>query len=325
MTDIGEINTYQIKSGILGHCVGDALGVPVEFKSRDVRRKKPVTDMQGFGSHQLPEGTWSDDTSMTLCLIDSLTSNNLDYADIMKKFHSWAYDGYYTPYGKMFGIGQVVLKAMFRYERGSEPLECGGNSERDNGNGSLMRILPIVFYLKSEYGESFSENRDAYSIIHNISSLTHAHAYSKIACGMYISIAGELMKGQNINDSILIGIDNSLKYYRSSYEFSEFLIPFNRVIDQNFSSLSLDEIRSTGYVVDSLESALWCLLNTDDYSSCVLRAVNLGGDTDTIAAIAGGLAGITYGFDDIPKDWINKIVKLEYIYNLCEKFALSLM
>ena len=149
----------KILGGILGLAVGDALGVPVEFQSRESLRRNPVTDMRGYGTHNQPPGTWSDDTSLTLCLLDSLEKKcdeqwaivgdlpKPDYTDIMHKFLSWAYKGKYTAHNEVFDIGIATRKALQRFRDGTEPLRCGGTSEQDNGNGSLMRMLPIVFYL----------------------------------------------------------------------------------------------------------------------------------------------------------------------------------
>src|SRR6056297_390770 len=131
-------------SAIMGLCVGDALGVPVEFKSRYQLKRDPVVYMRSYGTYNQPAGTWSDDTSMTLCTLDSL-SNGLDYKDIMDKFLSWYKDGEYTPQGNTFDIGMATSKALNKYDSGEEHLESGGTEERDNGNGSLMRILFVLF------------------------------------------------------------------------------------------------------------------------------------------------------------------------------------
>ena len=237
----------------------------------------------------------------------------------MQKFLSWLDNAEYTPYGKVFDVGRTSLKSIFRFPQGIEPLMCGGTSEYDNGNGSLMRILPIAFYLHSVYGGDFIDHKEAIDIIHNISSLTHAHNISKIACGIYISIAGELINGQKeLNSGIYSGITKAKRYYDSTPEYLDGLKHYARIFSNSFRDTPVDEINSSGYVVDTLEVALWCLLNTDNYECCVLRAVNLGEDTDTVAAVAGGLAGLYYGLDAIPAKWIKQIARLDYIIDLCE-------
>ena len=310
----------KIFNGIIGLCVGDALGVPVEFESRESLMNNPVTDMRGYGTYNMPPGTWSDDTSMTLCLVDSL-SNGLDYADIMQKFISWIDNAEYTPHGEVFDVGIATRKALSRFADGVEPLLCGGISEKDNGNGSLMRILPLLFYLKSQYVDSFTDSDVAFDIIHNVSSLTHAHKRSQIACGIFLSVADELSR---VNGGVEHGIWKARKHYESKGDFAEELKHFQRVFSDDFKSLPEREIRSSGYVVDALEAALWCLLNTDSYESCILKAVNLGEDTDTVAAVAGGLAGMLYGLESIPEKWLNQIFRIDYIKELCEAFYFSL-
>lgn len=314
----------KIMSGIMGLCVADALGVPVEFNSRESLQLNPVTNMRGYGTYNMPPGTWSDDTSMTLCLMDSLI-NGLDYKDIMEKFLLWMDKANYTSYDKVFDVGTATLKAISRFGRGVDALSCGGQSEYDNGNGSLMRILPIAFYLHSIYGANIYWNQEAMDIIHNVSSLTHAHKRSQIACGIYVSIACMLIGGADLVNAIEYGIHNAVKYYKKHNEFVDELPYYERLCDsESFVNVPIELIKSSGYVVDTLEAAIWCLLNTNNYKGCVLMAVNLGDDTDTVAAVAGGLAGLYYGYDNIPSEWLSVIAKRDYIEKLCNHLHTSL-
>ena len=312
----------QISSAVMGLCVGDSLGVPVEFMNREELVKDPVIDMRSYGTYNQPAGTWSDDTSLTLCLLDSL-AKGLDYNDIMQNFMKWYKDGDYTPFGQAFDIGVGTRNALRRFEAGTSPLECGGKREYDNGNGSLMRILPITFYLQSIYGTEFYEVDHAFEIIHNVSSLTHGHKRSQMACGIYITIAGMLVGKMDLKRAVQNGIDYAMDYYRLNYDFADELMHFKGLEKEAFSSLERDKISSSGYVVSTLEAAIWCLLNTTNYKDCVLKAVNLGEDTDTVAAVAGGLAGLYYGYETIPKEWLNTIVKRSYIEEMCEKLNIS--
>ncbi|MCL1828086.1 MAG: ADP-ribosylglycohydrolase family protein [Oscillospiraceae bacterium] len=316
-------HTEKIKGALTGLCAADALGVPVESAGRESLSENPVTDMRGNGAHNQPAGTWSDDTSMTLCLADSL-AGGLDYNDIMRKFSLWAFKSEYTPHGKMFGIGQRTSRALFKFSKGTPPLQCGGGAESDNGNGSLMRILPLAFYLRSVYGNDFSGCDEAFDTIHNVSALTHAHARSKIACGIYISVAGNLINGLYPKNGIYAGINEAKEYYGVKPEFASEFDHFSRILSDGFKALPQKDIKSGAYVVETLEAAFWCLLNTSDYESCVLKAVNLGGDADTVAAVAGGLAGICYGCEAIPSGWLDRIARLEFVTEICEKFRKSL-
>lgn len=313
----------NVIDGIFGLCIGDALGVPVEFKSREELRANPVVDMRSFGSHNQPAGTWSDDTSLTLCLIDSL-SQGLDYNDMMCKFLSWLETGAYSPFEKVFDVGYGTEEAIMRFKHGTSALDCGGNGESNNGNGSLMRVLPILFYLQAVYGTDLTEHEDAMNIIHKVSSLTHAHKRSLIACGIYISVAAMIKDSGSLQLGIELGTRKAFEYYNKHNEFTEQLQYFNRITEESFGNLDSEQIKSTGYVVDTLEAALWCLLNTDSYKECVLMAVNLGRDTDTVAAVAGGLAGLNYGYANIPNEWISKIAKRDAIESLCNEFDQSL-
>ena len=299
----------KLSNAIIGFIVGDALGVPVEFQRREKLKNNPVTNMRGFGTYNQPKGTWSDDSTMTLCLAESLV-NGLDYDDICGKFLDWVENGYMTPHDYLFDIGIATEKAITRYKKGVTPLECGGESEFDNGNGSLMRILPLVFYTFS------MPLKQKFETVANVSALTHRHMRSKIACSIYVQFACELLKGYGKEKALKQTINHINDYYRQEEELEH----FSRILNAKIIDLSEDDIQSTGYVVHTLEAVLWCFLNTNNYSDCVLKAVNLGDDTDTIGAITGGLAGVYYGYESIPKDWIESIVKLDLIMNVCSKF-----
>lgn len=307
-----------VLNGIMGLCVADALGVAVEFMSRETLKKDPVLGMRGFGTHHQPVGTWSDDTSLTLCLLDSL-SGGLNDQDIMIKFKSWLTEGAYTPHGEVFDVGIATRQSINRFISGKEPQKCGGVGKMDNGNGSLMRILPLLFYIQSLYGTDFQEADEAFDMIHQVSALTHAHRRSQMACGIYLSVASMLMGNMDLRMAVELGIYKAVEYYRQKSEFQTGISRFSRLSEKNFSDISEREIKSSGYVLDTLEAAIWCLLNSKNYKDCVLMAVNLGEDTDTVAAVAGGLAGLYYGYENIPREWVEQIVKKDYIIDLCNK------
>ena len=301
---------YKIKSVILGHAVGDALGVPVEFCSREELDTGPVDDMEGFGSYPYAAGAWSDDTSMSLCALDSLAKGDIDWDEIMQNFRQWIENGEYTSVGECFDVGRTCIKAILNYLTFNLPAtESGGTDEHSNGNGSLMRILPFVLF--TEYGEYVGNWLD---IIHQASAMTHAHERSKIGCGIYTIIMHQLLHDPNM-DSVELGLRRAECEYREFAEFHH----YKRIFASDFKNLKREEIKSTGYVVDTLEAALWCLMTTDNYRDCVLKAVNLGEDTDTVAAVAGGMAGALYGYDAIPEEWLNTLMKREYIEDMCRR------
>lgn len=307
-----------VKKAILGLVVGDALGVPVEFRSREELERDPVNGMRAYGTHHQPAGTWSDDSSMALCLMESLT-RGVDYADMMTRFRRWADEGYMTPYGKVFDMGIATQQALARFAHGTPPLECGGIGERDNGNGSLMRILPMALYLHRTMGPDFPRMAEAYQIIHNASALTHAHPISLMSCGLYCAAANELLCGKT---SVWGGIKTAKEFYHDQPKFASHLDTFQRIEPDFLPALPKSEISSGGYVLHTLEAALWCLERHDSFRTCLLEAVNLGEDTDTTGAVAGGLAGLKYG-DDIPEDWLSVIARREEIEGLCGTFSQS--
>ncbi len=307
----------KICDGIIGLAIGDAIGVPVEFRSRQELTKAPVVSMREYGTHYQPRGTWSDDTSLTLALMDSIIDKNeIDYVDIMNRFSNWLLYNDYTATGEVFDVGNSTSRAIMNYGRGVNPLECGGISEYENGNGSLMRILPTAYYLRKH---SDLEIESQMNIIYNISALTHRHPISLIGCGIYINIAMNLLEGMlSLYESVEQGIKTAFEYYeRKAWND---VYAYLRLMDLSiFLELPDSEIKSSGYVVHTLESALWCLLNTNSYAECVLKAVNLGDDTDTVGAVVGGLAGIYYGLEKIPKDWLDVLARRQYIEELCEE------
>lgn len=314
----------DISGAVFGLVVGDALGVPVEFMPRQALAADPVTGMREYGTHGQPAGTWSDDGSMALCLMESLT-NGIDYEDMMKLFLRWAYEGHWAARGALFDIGIATQKALMNYVHRIPPLECGGRSERDNGNGSLMRILPLALYLHKAMGSGFNDAPDAYDVIHNASRLTHAHPISLIACGIYCSVVNELLIGFSTEAAVHSGIEKAKAVYAKQKPFAEWLDRFNGISFDCLKAKPMSNIRGSGYVLQTLEAALWCLLHTESFSSCVLQAVNLGEDTDTVGAVAGGLAGLCYGIEAIPAEWLSVIARREEIEALCGQFADSLL
>ncbi len=313
----------KIKAVMLGHAVGDALGVPVEFCTREELDENPVTTMKGFGTYPMPAGCWSDDTSMALAALDSLSEGKIDFEEIMWNFVSWAMLDEYTPTGEMFDIGTTCRRALRRFiDVKSSALSCGLQCEHSNGNGSLMRIHPFALYLYF-MGLADEEHID---LIHKASSLTHAHERSKTACGIYTFVLWELLQNP-CRESVKRGLLRARNYYADYEECATYdKMLFSRIgnISEEQGStgacekIGREEIKSTGYVVDTLEAAIWCILTTKDYKECVLKAANLGEDTDTVAAIAGGLASALYGFKSIPEEWLTVLKKRDYIEKMCE-------
>jgi ADP-ribosyl-[dinitrogen reductase] hydrolase len=269
--------------------------------------------MVGYGTHSQPPGTWSDDSSLMFCLIESLCVG-YDVEDIAKKFVKWYGSGYWTPYGRVFDIGNATLEAIHRLQQGCEPIKAGGKTEYDNGNGSLMRILPLGYYLLEE-----KDVEIRFNIVKDVSSITHAHLRSIMACFIYTEIAIALIKGKTLNNAI----DESRCVFELMFKDNPEKIHFKRILDMQINRLPEKDIYSSGYVIHSLEASLWCLYNSKSYKEAVLMAVNLGDDTDTTAAITGGLAGIIFGEESIPLEWIDLLARKHDILKLCKAFYQS--
>ena len=270
-----ESRQEKLKGVIYGAAVGDALGVPCEFMERD---SFECVDMVGGGSHNMPAGTFSDDTSMLIATCDSIKQcGKIDIEDMRERFKVWMCDGKYTPDGRMFDIGDTTDHAL---ESG-----IGQAGERDNGNGSLMRIAPVAFIRPSD------------DEVRSVSAITHAHWISTEACLVLVRLLDDLIYGEYPEDAINANVPDSGRF------------AFLRELED----MPRDEIRSSGFVLDTLGAALWCLLHTHSFRDCVLTAVNLGDDSDTTACVAGALAGARYGYDTIPQEWIDALRGKEQI------------
>jgi len=318
------LNARQIAETILGLAVGDALGVPVEGHSRDDLSRQPVRDMLGYGTHSQAPGTWSDDTSLTLATMESIArTDNIDFDSLMQNFCHWALEGAYTPAGHAFGIGSTTEAALHRYRQRTPALQAGGITEQNNGNGSLVRMVPIALYIYAHHSAEIVSSD--ISLIHNVSALTHRHARAKMACTFFVLTALELLDGASPVTALREAGEqfHRLYWHRTGYEHERW--QFERLLNvQAFRDLPQAEIHSTGYVIDTLETACWCLLHAGNYRDCVLTAVNLGGKTASSGAMAGALAAIQYGYDSIPATWLNAIVRREYIEDMCESFGRNL-
>ncbi|MDR2483369.1 MAG: ADP-ribosylglycohydrolase family protein [Treponema sp.] len=284
-----------VTSLLLGLAVGDALGVPVEFRPRGSFR---VDGVQGYGTHNQPPGTWSDDTSLTLCLADSL-SRGFSPDDIARNFIRWRDEAAFTAHGAVFDIGISTAKAISRLKSGAAPDQAGCAGVNENGNGSLMRIAPLVFYLTGR------PEAERFQITRTVSSITHAHPWSVAACFIYLEYLRKLASGT----------DKTAAYTELRRDFQggiPYIAPdtlgkFARILRTDIIALPETSIRSGGFVIDTLEAAFWCFLTTDSYRDAVLKAVNLGDDTDTTAAVTGALSGLIYGVDAIPAEWLDAL------------------
>ena len=270
-------NLNNVRDGIIGFAIGDALGVSAKFKTREELKKTPITDMIG-------NGTWSENTSMTLATIYSIIKK--------EKIDT-----------------NVNINNSKKYEQ---------LGEMNNENVLLMKMLPIAYYIYfGKLNDYLKENycEMIYNYIKDILSITNANEINILGCYIFVMFAIEIIQGK-LKDLSYEYIKN-LDY---SFFSRESIKKYDRILKGNIKEELEENIRTTGYIVDTLEAVFWCFLNSKDYNETVLKSVNLGGDTDTIAAITGGLLSIHYGIKSINKDWRNNLIKYDYIEKLCDQF-----
>ncbi len=309
---LGDIMSKYVDA-IIGHAIGDAMGVPTEFCLRKKLLEKPVTKMISSEIVGEPAGTWSDDTSMEIATIDSFIDKGyFDYHDIMSRWVDWIDKARYTANDRVFDVGRTCLAAIRSFKEDNlNPIECGLNNINSNGNGSLMRILPVALYC---YSKKIS-NEEIIKLTNEMSSLTHGHEISKLGCFIYVKYVIFLLNGLSKEEAY----KNIQELDYSSYS-KESINAYSRILKNNIKEYSMNDIDSSGYVVSTLECALWILLNSNSYQESIIASTNIGQDTDTIGAIVGSMAGIIYGYESIPEEWLNTLIKRDYLIDLSLKF-----
>lgn len=277
--------------------------------------------MRGFGTFNQPAGTWSDDFALTACLVESLIysgPNAIDLPDLAQRFISWLRHNYWSA-GVVFDVGFGTRKAIERLENGVPPTQSGGDQECENGNGALMRVLPLAFHPLWRTGTTLERQ----NITELVAGVTHRHPRSSVACFFYLQIAENILAG-----------DSPLDAYRKvcqifapqlNIRLRKELPHFTRLLSGEIHTLPQTQIYSDGYVVHSIEAVLWCLLNHQSYVEVVLTCVNLGSDTDTNAAIAGGLAALAYGGEkQLPLAWLDMLARRDDIKGLASRFTVAM-
>ena len=288
----------HVLGALVGLAVGDALGVPVEFKGRDAYPL--VTGMRGGGYHRQPAGTWSDDTSMALCLVDSLLADNLNLRSRMDHYCRWLFQAEWTAHDVVFDKGIRTGQAIDEYKRsGTFPYDDEGSA----GNGSIMRLAPAPMFCHAKpqrIAEVYGE----------VSSMTtHSDARCMSASRWLSAWMWRAMNGSDLQALIDAG----------DLGVGELAPEIARVVAGSYRNMQRAQVRPSGYVVDTLEAALWALAQHDTFKDTVLAAVNLGDDTDTVGAVAGQMAGALYGLSAIPSEWVQAIARSDEILAVAER------
>lgn len=309
---------YLFKSAMYGLAIGDALGVPVEFWTRSRLKDIPINDIVGYGTYQQERGTWSDDTSLSLATLDGLITN-INYKKIAQNFVNYYEKSFYCQ-NKMFGIDETTSSAIIKI---SEDIHnntfdsryvYGGRKQSYNTNGSLKRMIPVALYLY-DHIDKYNTPDKRKKVIYRMSNMTHATSLSMFGCRLYVEYTLMLLSGMDKIKAFY----KLIKQFKNEIEYYPLYL-YENLLDKKFINIKQSEIKSDSYIVNSLEAAMWCFLNTNTYKNAVLKAVNLGGDTDTTASIVGGLAGIYYGYDKIPQYWVDEIYNHEIIDEILNKY-----
>ena len=271
---------------LIGLAVGDAIGTTVEFKPRDTYPK--LTNMTGGGPFRLQPGEWTDDTAMALALADSLISQGkLDQTDLMQRFVAWWQHGEYSCTGTCFDIGSTTSAALARFQTTGNALS-GSNDAFSAGNGALMRLAPVVLHW---FGTGSEDPAELAELARQQGEVTHAAATSLEACAAFADILRVAMTAPN---------KEAVFRHAASLSFGP---EVNHILAGSWRGKHRRDIQSSGFVLHSLEAALWCFARTRNFRDAVLLAANLGDDADTTAAITGQLAGAYYGLEQIPAEW----------------------
>lgn len=292
-------SSERFRGCLLGLAAGDAVGTTVEFQRRG--NFPPVTDMVGGGPFGLKPGQWTDDTSMALCLATSLVEvGRFDAVDQMNRYCNWYEQGYLSSTGTCFDIGVTTQQALSQYQRSGEPFS-GSTEPTAAGNGCLMRLAPVPMFYFPDRDRTLQFAGESARTTHGAAECVDA---SRLFAGMLFRALSGASKAEILveSDPPIVGSASLQAIAAGTYQHKQ-----------------IDEIQGTGYVVKSLEAALWCFWTTDTFEQAILTATNLGDDADTTAAICGQVAGAYYGVSNIPEHWLNQLTLQQQITDLADQ------
>jgi ADP-ribosyl-[dinitrogen reductase] hydrolase len=300
--------SHRFVGALIGLAVGDALGTTLEF--REPGTFQPISDMVGGGPFNLAPGQWTDDTSMAMCLADSLLRcGGFDAVDQMRNYVRWMDEGFWSSTGDCFDVGGVVRRAISTFRRTGQGF-CGPTEENTAGNGSLMRLAPVAMYYEDDGARAVRMAADS-------SRVTHGTAMAVDACRYFAGLLVGALRGES--KATLLGA-----HYTPVPDLwaAEPLHPaIDAVAAGSFHTRQPPAIKGTGFVVQSLEAALWAFATTKSFAEGALAAVNLGDDADTTGAIFGQIAGAYYGVDGIPSHWVSRITRGDEIRQIAGALA----
>ncbi len=288
----------RVVGALVGLAVGDALGAPVEFTERD--SVEPVTGLRAGGIHRVSPGEWSDDTSMALCLADSLLADDLDVRSQLEHYCRWLFQNEWTAMGRVYDRGNRTFQVLSVFNLTGKPNYRGGEDKA--GNGSIMRLAPVPMFCHAQPQHA----AEVYAEVSSMATHTDERCLSAarwMAAWMWQAFNGAgLAQLTGACDLGVRGLQPDVAGIAAG----------------SYRALERPQVRSSGYVIDTLEAALWCIVRHDNFRDTVLEAVNLGDDTDTVGAVAGQMAGALHGLVSIPPEWVRGIARSGEIMKLAE-------
>lgn len=296
----------RFRGSLLGLAIGDALGAPVEFQAPGTF--KPIVDFQSGGTFGLAAGFWTDDTSMALCLAQSLVEQKgFDPVDQLTRYLRWYRAGHLSSTGKCFDIGSTTRTALLRFEKTKEPY-CGNTDANTAGNGSIMRLAPVPLFFADDPIRAIEMSGESSKTTHRANTTVDACRY-----------LGGLIVGAVMGEEKKALLSDHYSPVDGYWDLAPLCPEIDEIAQGSFKHRNPPEIKGTGFVVRSLEAALWAFYHGDTFMEGCLKAVNLGDDSDTTGAVYGGLAGAFYGLGAIPDDWHNRIAHRDLITGFAEK------
>lgn len=288
----------EFKDGLIGLAVGDAMGIALVDISREELLKNPVTDMKDGGKYKVEKGSWSIPTELTLGLRKALENHtHIDTITIMHRLVE-ADNGVYSIKPGKFSIGKTTKKAIEKFKLGIDPEKCGSINQNENGSGALSMMYPIAYFA---YENKLKET-EVYELVKSVVSLTHKHEINVIGCYIYTLYLLFLLRGKDKYASL-----SMLQCCDFSVFKEDYLSLYDRVLKTSLKDISINNLKTDGYVVSSVEASLYVLLNSENYAQSILGAINLGGNTNTISSMVGCMAGILYGSNTIPESWYKNL------------------
>lgn len=311
---MGGCMEYKYIDGLMGFVIGDVLGIPLKNELRENLLKNPVTKLLPDSKNHLPEGRFSDVTSMMIATIDSINNKNMiDLNDIMFNFLAFRNHASYTAYNEVLEMDPVFDEVLRRYDEVRDnPLGYGVTDEENPTNGALVRILPIAYYAMQN---KFSDI-EILKLVEEVCALTHKDEVSIMACYIFVRFVLFLLSGKDKLSaySMVRCVDYSMFREETQEKFS-------RILHGDVPKLRLSEVRSSDSVIDTLEATFWVLFQSQSYMEAIIGAINLGGSTSAIGALTGALCGICYGYDLIPVEWKEAVMRKEYLLDIFEEFS----